>query len=208
MVRSEWLPGLQRASPSTPLDAESYVAAHYKHAPDESANYDGRTLARDRLWAPWRSSYIKGEKSDDCIFCTKPALPDEESLVVDRGERCFVMLNAFPYNSGHVMVAPYAHVAGLQDLDGPTSGELIALVQRSLEAIGHSYGPEGYNVGANLGSVAGAGFADHFHMHVVPRWEGDTNFMPVLGEVRVLPESLDATFRILKDAFAAEGAGR
>jgi ATP adenylyltransferase len=165
-------------------------------------------LASDRLWAPWRSTYIKGEKSDDCIFCTKPALPDEEGLVVHRGERCFVMLNAFPYTSGHVMVAPYAHTADLRDLDEPTSNELIALVQRALGAIGSGYRPQGFNVGANLGSVAGAGVADHVHMHVVPRWEGDTNFMPVLSDVRVLPEGLEETHRILKEAFAAtEAAG-
>jgi ATP adenylyltransferase len=116
------------------------------------------------------------------------------------------MLNAFPYTSGHVMVAPYAHVAALQDLDAPTSNELISLTQESLRAIGDAYRPEGFNVGANLGTVAGAGVADHFHMHVVPRWEGDTNFMPVLGEVRVLPESLDETFRTLKDTFAAQAS--
>jgi ATP adenylyltransferase len=160
-------------------------------------------LASDRLWAPWRSSYIKGEKSDDCIFCTKPALPDEEGFVVHRGERCFVMLNAFPYTSGHVMVAPYAHTADLQRLDEPTSSELIGLVRRALGAIGSAYRPQGFNVGANLGSVAGAGVADHVHLHVVPRWEGDTNFMPVLGEVRVLPEALEDTHRTLKEAFAS-----
>jgi ATP adenylyltransferase len=161
-----------------------------------------RCLADKRLWAPWRSSYIKGEKSDECIFCTKPGLPDEEGFVVHRGERCFVMLNAFPYTNGHVMVAPYEHTAVLQDLDEPTSNEVIALVQKSLNAIGSAYGPDGYNVGANLGSIAGAGVADHFHMHVVPRWEGDTNFMPVVGEVRVLPESLEESYRSLRDAFA------
>ena len=165
-------------------------------------------LADQRLWAPWRSTYIKGEKSDECIFCTKPELPDEEGLVVHRGERCFVMLNAFPYTNGHVMVAPYAHIGSLQELDEPATNELIALVRRSLQAIGSSYGPDGYNLGANLGSVAGAGVADHFHMHVVPRWEGDTNFMPVVGDVRVLPESLEDSYRSLKDAFAALEAGR
>jgi ATP adenylyltransferase len=159
-------------------------------------------LANHRLWAPWRSSYIKGPKSDECIFCAKPALPGEEGLVVRRGERCFVMLNAFPYTSGHVMVAPYAHTAALQDLDEPTSAELTSLVKQSLRALGEAYRPEGYNIGANLGSVAGAGVADHFHMHVVPRWEGDTSFMPVFGDTRVLSESLEETFRSLTDAFA------
>ena len=160
-------------------------------------------MASDRLWAPWRSTYIKGEKSDECIFCTKPALPDEEGLVVHRGEHCFVMLNAFPYTSGHVMVAPYLHTADLAGLDRETSLELMALTQESLRAITAAYGPEGFNLGANLGSVAGAGVADHLHMHVVPRWEGDTNFMSVVGEVRVLPQSLEDTQRTLKEAFAS-----
>jgi ATP adenylyltransferase len=159
-------------------------------------------LAAERLWAPWRIDYIKGEKPDDCIFCSKPALDDDPALIVYRGERCFVLLNAFPYTSGHVMVAPYAHLGDLPDLDEATSLELIALTQRSIRAIRAAYRPEGFNVGANLGSVAGAGVADHVHLHVVPRWEGDTNFMPVLGEVRVLPESLEDTHRTLKEAFA------
>jgi ATP adenylyltransferase len=159
-------------------------------------------LAAERLWAPWRIEYIKGEKSDECIFCTKPALDDESALIVRRGERCFVMLNAYPYTSGHVMVAPYEHTADLAGLDEPTSLELMSLTQESLRAIGEVYGPEGFNVGANLGTVAGAGVADHVHMHVVPRWEGDTNFMTALGETRVLPESLQDTQRNLKEAFA------
>jgi ATP adenylyltransferase len=159
-------------------------------------------LAAERLWAPWRLQYLRGEKPDECIFCSKPALDDEAASIVHRGERCFVMLNAYPYTSGHVMVAPYRHTGDLAGLDEETSKELIALTQHSLRAIGAAYGPEGFNVGANLGSVAGAGVADHVHMHVVPRWEGDTNFMPVVGEVRVLPESLEDTQRRLKEAFA------
>jgi ATP adenylyltransferase len=160
-------------------------------------------LAAERLWAPWRLEYIKGDKPDECIFCSKPALDDEAASIVHRGERCFVMLNAYPYTSGHVMVAPYEHTADLAGLDEQTAGELFGLTQRSLRAIGSAYGPEGFNIGANLGSVAGAGVADHVHMHVVPRWEGDTNFMPVVGEVRVLPESLEDTQRRLKEAFAS-----
>jgi ATP adenylyltransferase len=156
----------------------------------------------ERLWAPWRLEYISGEKSDECIFCAKPALDDDSGLIVHRGERCFVMLNAFPYASGHVMVAPYEHTADLAGLDEATSLELMLLTQDSLRAIRATYRPDGFNVGANLGTVAGAGVADHVHMHAVPRWEGDTNFMPVLGEVRVLPESLQDTHRKLKEAFA------
>jgi ATP adenylyltransferase len=165
-------------------------------------------LTEQRIWAPWRSDYIKGHKSDDCIFCTKPALSDEEGLIVRRGEHCFVILNAFPYTSGHVMVAPYAHTANLHDLDDPTATELISLVRESLRALKRAYGPDGYNLGANLGAIAGAGFADHFHMHVVPRWKGDNSFMPVIGETRVLPESLEETYRSLRQAFAETDTAR
>jgi ATP adenylyltransferase len=160
-------------------------------------------LAAERLWAPWRIRYITGEKADECIFCTKPALDDESALIVRRGDRCFVMLNAFPYTSGHVMVAPYEHTADLAALDEATALELVTLTQESIRAIRVAYSPEGFNVGANLGSVAGAGVADHLHFHVVPRWMGDTNFMSVIGEVRVLPETLDQTQRKLKEAFAS-----
>jgi ATP adenylyltransferase len=159
-------------------------------------------LAAERLWAPWRLQYIQGEKTDECIFCAKPALEDESALIVRRGDRCFVMLNAFPYTSGHVMVAPYEHTADLAELDEATALELMTLTQESIRAIRMAYSPEGFNVGANLGTVAGAGVADHLHFHVVPRWEGDTNFMSVIGEVRVLPESLEDTQRRLKEAFA------
>jgi ATP adenylyltransferase len=159
-------------------------------------------LAAERLWAPWRLQYIKGEKPDECIFCTKPALDDESALIVRRGDRCYVMLNAFPYTSGHVMVSPYEHVADLAALDGPTALELMTLSQESIRAIRTAYGPDGFNVGANLGTAAGAGIAEHLHFHVVPRWEGDTNFTSVVGEVRVLPESLEHTQRTLEEAFA------
>jgi ATP adenylyltransferase len=160
-------------------------------------------LAAERLWAPWRLQYIKGEKAGECIFCTKPALDEEAALIVRRGDRCFVMLNAFPYTSGHVMVAPYEHTADLAALDAVTAQELVALTQEAIRAIGIAYSPDGFNVGANLGTAAGAGVADHLHFHVVPRWDGDTNFVSVIGEVRVLPESLEGTYRNLKEAFAS-----
>jgi ATP adenylyltransferase len=160
-------------------------------------------LSAERLWAPWRLQYIQGENPDECIFCAKPALDDGPGLIVRRGQRCFVMLNAFPYTSGHVMVAPYEHTADLAALDEATSLELMTLTQQSISAIRAAYRPEGFNVGANLGTVAGAGVADHVHVHVVPRWEGDTNFMTVIGEVRVLPESLEDTRRNLEEAFSS-----
>ena len=159
-------------------------------------------MAAEQLWAPWRLQYLRGEKSDECIFCAKPELDDESALIVRRGQRCFVMLNAFPYTSGHVMVAPYEHTADLAGLDEATSLELMALTQQSIRAIRVAYSPDGFNTGSNLGTIAGAGVADHVHVHVVPRWEGDTNFMSVIGEVRVLPESLEDTHRNLKEAFA------
>jgi len=165
-----------------------------------------RPLANHRLWAPWRLQYLKGERSSDCIFCSKPALGDEEALIVHRGGSCYVILNAFPYTNGHVMVAPYEHVADLRGLDAGAAGELMALTQRALAAIEAVYGAEGFNLGANLGDIAGAGFADHFHMHVVPRWKGDTNFMPVVGDTRVMPESLPDSWAKLREAFERAGA--
>ncbi len=163
----------------------------------------GADLASHRLWAPWRLEYIESDKTGECIFCAKPALEDDErSLIPYRGRRCFVMLNAFPYTNGHVMIAPYEHCAELQDLEAETASELMELTQLSLRALAGAYGPEGYNVGANLGAVAGAGVEHHVHMHVVPRWKGDTNFMPVVGDTRVLPQSLEDSFATVRDAFA------
>jgi ATP adenylyltransferase len=149
----------------------------------------------ERLWAPWRMEYIEGPKDDECIFCAR------RDYVVAEGERCFVMLNAYPYTNGHVMVSPYEHVPSLEQLDDATLLELMTLVRRSLGAIRDAYGPEGFNIGVNEGKVAGAGIEEHVHMHVVPRWGGDTNFMPVTGGVRVLPQSLEESQRKLARAF-------
>jgi ATP adenylyltransferase len=157
----------------------------------------------ERLWAPWRLSYIKGPKPRECIFCVKPDRGDDKSThIVERGERCFSMLNAYPYNNGHVMVAPYEHVPSIEDLGPPVLSELMALAQRSLAALRAAYGPDGYNLGINQGKIAGAGFDEHVHLHVVPRWSADTNFMPVIGSSRVLPESLDSSYRALREALA------
>jgi ATP adenylyltransferase len=164
-------------------------------------------LANHRLWAPWRLQYLKGDKSDDCIFCSKPALDDDErALIVHRGKACYVILNAFPYTNGHVMVAPFEHVADQRGLDEAAAAELMALTQRSLDAVESVYGPDGFNLGANLGEVAGAGFAGHVHQHVVPRWKGDTNFMPVVGDTRVMPEALPDSWSKLRAAFEGQGA--
>ena len=152
-------------------------------------------MAEQRLWAPWRLEYIKGAKPDECIFCSAATSEDDaRSYVVVRAEHCFVMLNAFPYNNGHVMVSPYEHVGSIEGLADPVVLELMNLTQRSLGALREAYSPEGFNIGVNEGKVAGAGVEDHTHLHVVPRWGGDTNFMPVIGDTRVLPESLDDSY--------------
>ncbi len=150
------------------------------------------------LWAPWRIEYIQGEKGGRCIFCD-PA-PEQ---VIERGERCSTILNAFPYAPGHVMVAPYRHVAELGQLSEHEVSELMGLARRAVDAQREAMNPDGFNVGLNLGKVAGAGIADHLHLHVVPRWDGDNNFMPVLGDTRVINQSLEATRRALQDALAS-----
>ena len=155
-------------------------------------------MAEQRLWAPWRLEYIKGPKPDDCIFCSQPAAADDErAYIVARGEHSFVMLNAFPYNNGHLMVSPYAHVPSIEELDDPVLLDLMHLTQRSLGALREAYAPEGFNIGVNQGKIAGAGVEGHVHLHIVPRWGADTNFMPVIASTRVLPQSLEDSYRAL-----------
>jgi ATP adenylyltransferase len=160
-------------------------------------------VAKHRIWAPWRLPYVKDASKDtDCIFCTKPAEGnDEETFIVHRGERCYVILNTFPYTNGHLMVAPFQHVGRLQDLDGETLAEIMRLGARATAILDDAYGPEGYNVGFNQGRIAGAGFDSHIHMHVVPRWAGDTNYMPVIADTRVMPQSLEQSYETLRGAF-------
>jgi ATP adenylyltransferase len=162
-------------------------------------------VANQRIWAPWRLAYVKDAakgEDEDCIFCAKPASDDDAgNLIVHRGERCFVILNLFPYTNGHMMIAPYEHLSGLEDVDAETVAEVMALVQRGIRALDDVYAPQGYNVGFNQGRVAGAGVEHHIHMHVVPRWGGDTNFMPVLGDTRVLPQSLEDSYEALRERF-------
>jgi ATP adenylyltransferase len=158
------------------------------------------------LWAPWRIQYIKGAPPEGCVFCVLPTEGrDRDHRIVYRGQRVFVILNTFPYNSGHLMVVPYRHVADLGALQDDEALELVHLTTAAIEAITGTYGAEGFNVGVNLGRAAGAGIVDHVHLHVVPRWVGDTNFMPVLGEVKVLPEDLSVTHdrlaKALQDVF-------
>ena len=161
-------------------------------------------MAEQRLWAPWRMQYVQGERGEPgCIFCLAAEPGDDEArYVLQRGEGCFAMLNAFPYNSGHLMVSPDRHVASLADLGDDESLALMRLLQRSLGAIREAYRPDGLNIGVNEGKVAGAGFAGHVHVHVVPRWEADSNFMAVTADTRVLPQSLEDTYVALRRAFS------
>jgi ATP adenylyltransferase len=160
----------------------------------------------DHLWSPWRMNYIsRTNKLDGCIFCDACACPDgEENLVVHRSELVFVILNRYPYTSAHIMVVPYAHQPSLVSLDAPTLSEMMLVINQGLRTIEKIYRPHGFNVGANIGTVAGAGVADHVHFHIVPRWGGDTNFMTTVGNTRVLPEELSQTFQRLKDSWLAE----
>jgi ATP adenylyltransferase len=159
------------------------------------------------LFAPWRYEYLVSDKSGGCIFCDAAASKDDEGkLVVHRGRRVFVLLNRYPYTNGHVMVAPYAHDAWLSDSDRETQAELIATVATAQRILVSHYRTDGLNVGINFGSAAGAGVAHHYHVHVVPRWAGDTNFMTVTGDVRVVPENLEDTRRKLAPLFAEAAA--
>jgi ATP adenylyltransferase len=157
----------------------------------------------ERLWAPWRLEYVENaDKQDGCVFCRAAASDDDEGqLVVHRGEHAFVLLNKFPYSSGHMLVAPYRHGLNFGDLDATEILEIHRLGAQGLEALAATYAPDGYNLGWNIGRIAGAGIPDHGHLHVVPRWAGDTNFMPVLADVKVIPEHLTATRARLADAW-------
>lgn len=155
----------------------------------------------NNLWAPWRMTYLQSNREpaaagpEACIFCDKPrADEDEANLIVHRGRHCFVILNLYPYNNGHLMVVPYAHVGTLEDLAPEAAAEMMTLAQTAVRVLREMYRPQGFNLGINLGASAGAGIAAHVHLHVVPRWSGDTNFMTVTGETRVIPEDLGETW--------------
>jgi len=157
----------------------------------------------DVLFAPWRYEYLVADKQDGCIFCEAAASPDDDaSLVVFRGERVFVLLNRYPYTNGHIMVAPLSHEAWFSDSPAETLEELIAVIARSEKILVSAFKTDGLNVGVNFGSAAGAGVAGHYHVHIVPRWSGDTNFMSVTAGVRVVPEELAVTRGRLVPLFA------
>lgn len=157
----------------------------------------------DFLFTPWRYAYVTGaDKAPECLFCRVVSQGnDRETLVVHRALHCFIMLNAFPYTSGHVMVVPYQHTDQLQKLPAPAAHELMELTQKTEGVLRELYRPDGLNLGMNLGKAAGAGVADHIHMHVLPRWVADSNFMTVVGETRVLPEALETTYERIKARF-------
>ena len=156
-----------------------------------------------QLWAPWRLAFIEQvSHGSGCIFCEKPANhQDGKTFILWRGRHAFVLMNIYPYNNGHLLIAPYRHIGALEDLPETVVLDMLRLVQRSIKAIRKAYAPEGFNIGVNQGKVAGAGIEHHVHLHVVPRWGADTNFMPLLGETRVLPQHLRASYTRLKAAF-------
>ncbi len=165
-------------------------------------------MTLERLYTPWRLAYVTGSaKSADCVFCAALASADADPLIVFRGSACFVILNLFPYNNGHLMVVPNRHIASLVDATPDELSELMALTRRSEIALREAFAPHGMNMGLNLGKAAGAGVLDHIHLHVVPRWNGDTNFMTVVGETRVLPQELPVTADRLRPIFERLAGG-
>lgn len=151
------------------------------------------------LWAPWRIEYIRGPKSGDCFLCSNATEePGPENLIITRGDRSYVLLNAYPYTAGHALVAPYEHVPDLSNLPVGTFQEMMELTLKTKRVIEQAIGPQGFNLGYNLGSAAGAGLEAHVHGHIVPRWYGDTNFMPAIGNTRVIPEAISRTASLLR----------
>ncbi|WP_048149583.1 HIT family protein [Palaeococcus ferrophilus] len=152
-----------------------------------------------RIWAPWRIEYIRSPKHDGCIFCDFPKEDrDRDRLILYRGKHSFIIMNNYPYNPGHVMIAPYRHVGRWEDLTDEELLEIMKLSQLMVKALKRAMNPDGFNMGVNLGRVAGAGIDDHVHLHIVPRWNGDTNFMPVIADTKVIPESLEEAYDELK----------
>ena len=159
-------------------------------------------MTLDRLYTPWRLAYVTGAaKSADCVFCAAVSNADADPLIVFRGVTCFVILNLFPYNNGHLMVVPHRHIASLADATPDELCEMMELTRRSEIALREEFAPQGLNLGLNLGKAAGAGILEHIHLHVVPRWNGDTNFMTIVGETRVLPQELPVTADRLRPIF-------
>jgi len=161
-------------------------------------------MADKMIWAPWRSGFVLGEKEDGCVFCNRINQDTDSiaNLIVHRGEHHVVILNKFPYNPGHAMVVPKRHIGFLDELTADESAELMDLTRTTVRLMKQAYHPQSFNIGMNLGRESGAGIPEHLHMHIVPRWQGDTNFMPVLGETKVMSVPLDAVYDALKKEFA------
>ncbi len=175
----------------------------FNNNPDDKE--DLSKIREGRLWAPWRMKYIESAaagEEEECFLCKNPTLEDSSAnLILHRGQHCFVIMNLYPYNNGHLMVAPYRHEMEFQNLTSEEIVEIGELTKMSLRALDETMHPHGFNVGWNLGRVAGAGVEEHLHQHIVPRWDGDTNFMPIIGETKVISESLQESWRRLKEAF-------
>ena len=155
-----------------------------------------------KLWAPWRIEYIRSPKEDGCIFCDKPAGDnDREDLILYRGEKAFILMNLYPYNNAHLMIAPYIHVDNTEELDADTYKEIMVLADQSMAILKETMDAQGFNFGANIGAAAGAGIEEHIHFHIVPRWAGDTNFMPVLGHTKVEVQGLQECYDLLRPHF-------
>ncbi|MGD0283778.1 MAG: HIT domain-containing protein [Dissulfurispiraceae bacterium] len=158
------------------------------------------------LWAPWRMEYILGPKDPECVFCVKRAEDkDRENLILYRGKLSYVIMNKYPYNNGHLMVVPYVHTSSFDNLSDADTTGIMKLAKLSIDCLTKAFHPEGFNVGINIGEAAGAGIEEHLHMHIVPRWAGDSNFMTVTGEIRVIPEHILDTYDKLFPLFAAAG---
>jgi ATP adenylyltransferase len=162
------------------------------------------THPMNHIWSPWRMEYIESSKVEGCVFCSAQAMEDgAENLIAFRRERAYVILNRYPYTSGHLMVVPFNHKPNLEELDPQTRAEMMELVTRCMTVLRRIYHPEAFNMGANIGEAAGAGVKQHVHIHIVPRWAGDTNFMSTVGATRVLPEALENTYQRVKNGFSA-----
>ena len=156
----------------------------------------------NKLWAPWRMDYIRTPKEDGCVFCKKhQSTKDRENLLLFRGEESFVLMNLYPYSNGHLMISPYKHTSNTNDISSIGNQEIMFLTNKSMEIIKNTMGADGFNIGANLGKAAGAGIEEHLHFHIVPRWIGDTNFMPVVGNTKVIVEGLQETWDSMKPQF-------
>jgi ATP adenylyltransferase len=163
---------------------------------------NGKERHMKYIWAPWRIRYIQGKKPSGCILCDKPKEnKDAENYILYRGKMNFIMLNSYPYNPGHLLIASYRHIGTPEDLTAAERSEHFELVSRSIKILKQALKPGGFNIGANLGRVAGAGIEDHFHSHIVPRWQGDTNYIPVLADIRIVPQALADTYKALAGKF-------